>query len=394
MREVWEVSDMDGLRQTEEQLATVLRRFHSIYGTLMSRLVEDPTIDAALDVLQSLAPGPVAVTDAEGVVTHASFDFTPGHRIEPPDPTVTLDVPMRIGSFWCATPVSAPRSLFLWMLGHDSADPLDVMTLMDIATERIHILSAYTTARVDQRREASQRLVTQLVLGHPGADRRSLATELGHDLEKPHHVFIIDPPPNFSPSGFESLVDEAVGGRALTALADGSVIVISNDIDGLHALVRRIEGLDAHGAIRVGVSRATTDGSDLRRAHAQALFAASVLPAGTHSAISWFDDCDLLQLLSRHADDETIDRSIADILAPLLEYEGPHREEFIETLRLWLDSTDSLDVLAERLHIHRSTLTYRLRRLRELLGEDLRDPDRRFKMSLALRLRERRARVS
>jgi len=146
----------------------------------------------------------------------------------------------------------------------------------------------------------------------------------------------------------ESLVDEAVGDRALTALADGSVIVISKFIGALHALVRRIEDLEIHGAIRVGVSRAAADGNDLRRVHAQARFAASVSPDNTRSSISWFDDCDLLQLLSRHADDETIDRSIADILT----------------------------------------------RLRELLGEDLRDPDRRFEMSLALRLRERRTRVS
>lgn len=81
---------------------------------------------------------------------------------------------------------------------------------------------------------------------------------------------------------------------------------------------------------------------------------------------------------------------IAAVLAPVLDYEGPHREEFTETLRRWLDWPDSLDALADHLHIHRSTLTYRLRRLRALLGDSLKDSERRFEMALALRLLERR----
>ena len=43
--------------------------------------------------------------------------------------------------------------------------------------------------------------------------------------------------------------------------------------------------------------------------------------------------------------------------------------------------------MAEELHVHPQTARYRIARLRELLGEQLEDPDARFELELALRAR-------
>ena len=50
--------------------------------------------------------------------------------------------------------------------------------------------------------------------------------------------------------------------------------------------------------------------------------------------------------------------------------------------------------MAEELHVHPQTARYRIARLRELLGEQLDDPDARFELELALRAREFRIRIS
>jgi DNA-binding PucR family transcriptional regulator len=44
--------------------------------------------------------------------------------------------------------------------------------------------------------------------------------------------------------------------------------------------------------------------------------------------------------------------------------------------------------MAEELHVHPQTARYRIARLRELLGEQLEDPDARFELELALRARQ------
>jgi DNA-binding PucR family transcriptional regulator len=55
------------------------------------------------------------------------------------------------------------------------------------------------------------------------------------------------------------------------------------------------------------------------------------------------------------------------------------------TLAAWLAEQGRMQAVAERLHVHPQTVRYRLARLRELFGDALDDPQRRFELELALR---------
>jgi len=44
--------------------------------------------------------------------------------------------------------------------------------------------------------------------------------------------------------------------------------------------------------------------------------------------------------------------------------------------------------VAQQIHVHPQTVRYRLRQIQELFGDQLRDPDRRFELQLALRVRK------
>ena len=72
-------------------------------------------------------------------------------------------------------------------------------------------------------------------------------------------------------------------------------------------------------------------------------------------------------------------------LAPLADLRDSSRQRFIETLRAWLAHRGERNRVAAALHIHPQTVAYRLTKLRELFGEALDDPDRRFALELALR---------
>ncbi len=74
-------------------------------------------------------------------------------------------------------------------------------------------------------------------------------------------------------------------------------------------------------------------------------------------------------------------------LAPLAELSPGSRERLTATLAAWLDEQGRLGPAAQRLGIHPQTARYRLARLRELFGDALEDPDRRFWLALALRVR-------
>jgi hypothetical protein len=74
-------------------------------------------------------------------------------------------------------------------------------------------------------------------------------------------------------------------------------------------------------------------------------------------------------------------------LAPLDGLTDGPRARMTETLRAWLDHQGRVTDTAEALHIHPQTARYRLRKLRELLGDALEDPRARLELDLALRAR-------
>jgi hypothetical protein len=92
------------------------------------------------------------------------------------------------------------------------------------------------------------------------------------------------------------------------------------------------------------------------------------------------------ELLLRH-DPRLAGELCADRLAPLAELPEGSRARLLETLEVWLAEQGRLTVLAGRLGIHPQTARYRVARLRELFGDALDDPDARFDLELAVRIR-------
>jgi hypothetical protein len=86
-------------------------------------------------------------------------------------------------------------------------------------------------------------------------------------------------------------------------------------------------------------------------------------------------DADLAATLSREA------------LAPLRRLRPDQADRLAWTLLAWLESADDANAAALRLHVHPQTIRYRLRQVSELFGDALIDPDARFRLLLALRVR-------
>ena len=82
---------------------------------------------------------------------------------------------------------------------------------------------------------------------------------------------------------------------------------------------------------------------------------------------------------------EVLDALSARVLAPLTGQSPRSRERLAETLLAWLRHQGSQRAIAEELGVHPQTVRYRLKRLRDLFGDTLKDPDRRFELEVALR---------
>jgi hypothetical protein len=96
---------------------------------------------------------------------------------------------------------------------------------------------------------------------------------------------------------------------------------------------------------------------------------------------------DHLSTLLMFQNQELLATLIAVQLAPFERLRPPQRERLAETLLAWLETAQDATAAAARLFVHPQTVRYRIRRLDELFGDRLHDPDGRLELELALRAR-------
>ncbi len=76
------------------------------------------------------------------------------------------------------------------------------------------------------------------------------------------------------------------------------------------------------------------------------------------------------------------------VLGPILAYDGEHATELMRSLSVFLEQNRSWQRSAELLHVHKQTLVYRMHRVEELTGRDLRKTADIVELWMALRALE------
>ncbi|WP_067484903.1 helix-turn-helix domain-containing protein [Actinomadura hibisca] len=105
-------------------------------------------------------------------------------------------------------------------------------------------------------------------------------------------------------------------------------------------------------------------------------------------------DCaDHLVTLWLMADPGLLDQLARRQLGMLDSMTEGQRERLVETLRTWLVTRGTAAEIAKLLHIHPQTVRYRMRKIEQVLGDRLEDPEARFGIEVVLRAMELRESV-
>lgn len=140
--------------------------------------------------------------------------------------------------------------------------------------------------------------------------------------------------------------------------------------------------------VRAGVGTAHEGPMGLRASAAEARVSlCAARAAGKPEGVAAHDAAGVQRMLMEWYASSTARASVRAQLAPLERLGGSRSETAIRTLAAYLDEQGSVVRTAARLHLHRNAVTYRLRRITELLGADLGDPDQRLALQLACRAR-------
>ena len=128
----------------------------------------------------------------------------------------------------------------------------------------------------------------------------------------------------------------------------------------------------------------------LRRSFHEARCAleAAALANGTAPEVASYRDLGAFQLLLSLQDDEALRLYCDSVLGPLEDGGGEYGDELIRSLEAFIEQNGQWEKAARELFCHRHTLRYRIRRVEELTGRDLKSARDRIEFWLALRARE------
>jgi purine catabolism regulator len=147
---------------------------------------------------------------------------------------------------------------------------------------------------------------------------------------------------------------------------------------------------DDEPSIQFGVGLISSSVSGTRSSIAQAEQALALGRQVSESAITAYADLGLFRLLLATAREPVLrgelDSFYEATLGKLLTYDRERGSDLVPTLEAFLATLGAPLATAERLHVHRNTLLYRLSRIEAVAGVDLRDPEARLMLHLALRI--------
>ncbi|MFD3911278.1 PucR family transcriptional regulator [Streptomyces sp. NPDC058603] len=268
-------------------------------------------------------------------------------------------------------------------------------------------LLTLTTERSRALQAAEQRLgsavLRMLLSGHPDHARAVAGDLYGGLLDAPFRLLVAESAESAKPAKQSTpvpdpeaghplqLLTEALeaaaarAGEALLAVPDGGERLIVLAVDG-GAVVTACEGYARREAEDAGVViglSAPTGPIAAAGAYKQAEQALSVARRRGRALVE-HEELAAGSILPLLADDAV--RAFADgMLRALYEHDAKGRGDLVASLRAWLSRHGQWDAAAADLGVHRHTLRYRMRRVEEILGRSLDDPDVRMELWLALK---------
>jgi sugar diacid utilization regulator len=232
-------------------------------------------------------------------------------------------------------------------------------------------------------------LVDDLIAGTDDHSAYARADAAGHDLRGPHHVVVLQWQRPSSDDAFAKAVARAVGALQLKTLLSrrsGLVILLVRGHADAGELYRAVSTEVESTAGAIGIGSGCETPADFPRSYAEAT---RTLHIRQHSRLPFgataFDQLGIYRILDTGESRDEITSFVREWLGTLLDYDRLKHADLVRTLSQFLECGGSYDQTAAALLIHRSTLRYRLGRIKEITQLNLNDVDNRLNLHVATR---------
>ncbi len=281
---------------------------------------------------------------------------------------------------------------YVWIIAHDRPlTDLDGMAISSGATIAA-VMMLYQESVQSAEASLKGNLLSQLIQGEIG--RESVLTDqamrYGLDLAQPFVMLLVEYPERSTQKLMQIYrrINRLATVRTWSAVVGqfaGQVVILTQMGENSEMLARQILAEINHGIpTRIGVSGTHRRAEAVSLAHQQCREVLHITRRlGDSRSIVYFDGLGYLHALYRAGAASLETNPYVPCAHRLL---AENQTDLFNTLETYLDAGGNGVQTAETLHIHRSTLNYRLERFKEICALDLSDPLIRMNLQVAIKL--------
>lgn len=160
-------------------------------------------------------------------------------------------------------------------------------------------------------------------------------------------------------------------------------VEIKKEIENV--LKKLLERFDNYN-FNIGAGRFTKDCRLIPRSYQEGVNILEFMAATKQkNKIFFYDDLGILRLLWQ-VDYSNLKQFVEEYLGALIKYDRENKTDWLETLGIFLEEGGSIQNAAEKLYIHPNTMSYRLKRIQEILECDVHNFDTRLNLATAYRI--------
>ncbi|MET8076349.1 helix-turn-helix domain-containing protein [Streptomyces sp. NPDC005303] len=274
----------------------------------------------------------------------------------------------------------------------DARDKADEHTVLALghATTSLALELAHSRSLAEVEVRLHRELADDLLAGTDEASAYARSEAVGHDLHRSHYIVAVQWSNRTADDSFAQTVgraSSAVGMRSLLTRRSDHVVLIADDRPHARALYEALARETGTRSGTIGVSAPCDSLNEIPHHYQEARRALDVRRHSRESyGTTFFDELGLYRILGPGSDHRELETFVHEWLGQLIDYDSRHRTAMVETLSRYFDCGGNYDETAESLAIHRSTLRYRLQRIRDISGNDLANVEDRLNLQVATRV--------
>lgn len=174
-------------------------------------------------------------------------------------------------------------------------------------------------------------------------------------------------------------------------MKNGEICICLYHVKNLSDISRELQDRLNHDysgrVIRLGISREREGLAELHRLYKEAGAALRMAVIQDCAGLS-YAEIGVGRILLAVEDSVVLEEIYQEQLGVLEAYDQKSRTEYVELLYWYLRYDSCIQKVAEKTFIHRNTVNYRIRKIKEILGRDLSDARVRYELDLAYGIRE------